>query len=291
MARNDAGGAFEALVVVNATGERSLELPSLGFPVSVVYRENLGMNIGAWEHGWRSNPGRGAYVFLQDECRIVREGWLRALMDAALQPGVGLVGESLNPAWSHSWDRLAAVHAGVQLPEHFIDGAPAERVAVYRHHMARWGVEPGADGVHLRSLVWAANENVLRLIGGFPIGANYGECIAAEIAVSRKCVAAGLTVQQVRSAPFHFVRHREWNQDLPGGAFVHSRKPPLSAHEAGPSPRDHADAEAELMADYLQESDEIGLRLRITALVRKLEERERRIRSLETALRRASVRT
>jgi hypothetical protein len=224
MARFDAGMPFTVRIVVNRTCEDDLALPPIAFPVVVTYRENVGMNIGAWERGWRDAPRHGGYLFLQDECLIVRDNWGAAFAQRSADPSVGLVGEIFNPAWDHSWERLRALHRGSDLADHFIDGRPAARVESYLDAMKRWGVDPGSTAAHLRSLVWAARRETLERIGGFPIGANYGECIAAEIAVSRKCAATGLRLAQVREAPFSFVQHREWTQETPGSAFHHSRK-------------------------------------------------------------------
>jgi hypothetical protein len=224
MCRFDAGVPFACQVVVNRTNDQDLTLPPCPFPRAIAYRENVGMNIGAWEHGWRMNAESQHYLFLQDECLVVREKWGAAFSERCADPSVGLVGEAFNPAWEHSWDRLKALHCGSSLLDHFVDGRPAGRIEAYLDAMKRWGVDPGASGRHLRSLAWAASRDTLRLIGGFPIGANYGECIAAEIAVSRKCEANRQRLVQVREAPFHFVHHREWTQEAPGATFHHSRK-------------------------------------------------------------------
>jgi hypothetical protein len=198
----------------------------------VLERENTGMNIGAWDHGWRAESGYEHYLFLQDDCQIVRAGWLAAYLErAAAEPSSGLLGESLNPAWNKSWDQLAKSRAGEVMPGHVLNGAPAERVAVYLDFMRRAGIDPGEGGYHLRALTWFARRNVLERIGGFPIGENYGECIAAEIAVSRSVIAAGLRVEQIAPAPFHFIQHADWAQAAPGGAYLHvkSRKPDMMA--------------------------------------------------------------
>jgi hypothetical protein len=64
---------------------------------------------------------------------------------------------------------------------------------------------------------------VLSEIGGFPIGRNYAECIAAEIGVSKLVESRGLSVQQVDDdEPFRFIRHEEWNQDSTGAPYTHS---------------------------------------------------------------------
>jgi len=226
MARFSAGAAHDVTVVVNSdSGVR----PPLPESVSVHVRENSGMNIGAWEHGWRSRPGYSDYLFLQDDCRVVRAGWLKAFLSRAeTNPTIGLIGESLNPAWDKSWDELARVRAGEIMPQHQIDGRPAQRVDVYLSCMRRWGVDPGASGRHLRSLVWFASRGTLERIGGFPLGADYGECIAAEIAVSRKVEAAGLAIAQLGPAPFEAIAHADWARLHAGGPYVHEKSlPPL----------------------------------------------------------------
>ena len=66
-----AGHPFQTRVVVNRAERHELTLPSRYRSVEVVYRENVGFNIGAWEHGWRKPPVFDAYLFLQEECQIV----------------------------------------------------------------------------------------------------------------------------------------------------------------------------------------------------------------------------
>jgi hypothetical protein len=288
MAAHEAGTNFDVLIVVNRTRDERIGQLNAPFPFEVAYRENLGMNIGAWDNGWRLHPDRPVYLFLQDECLIVRENWLRAFVDRCMEPNVGLVGESFNPAWDAPWTRLAAMHAASRLPDHFIDGRRAARVDSYLHHMARWGVDPGQTGRHLRSIVWAANGEALRRIDGFPLGTNYGECIAAEIAVSRKMEKAGLDVVQVSQSPFHFVRHREWNQDLPGGEFYHAQKPVEHALNDCPK-RVEYDAEALRIHSLLGDAPDGGdIALLITALMCKLEDRDRQIQALRNGAQRPS---
>ncbi|MGE0742036.1 MAG: glycosyltransferase [Hyphomonadaceae bacterium] len=219
MQTHAAGAAFDVVVVVNRTSDAPLAMPA---SVEVLERENLGMNIGAWDHGWRSKPGYDAYLFLQDECYVVRENWLTAFLDGARDGGVGLIGESINPAWDKPWPALRQHYAGARMPDHTIDGRPADRVDVYLDFMRRAGVEPGASGRHLRSLVWFATRPTLQAIDGFPIGANYGECIGAEIAVSRKVEALGKRVEQVSPEEFRFIRHVEYNRDHPQAPFSHA---------------------------------------------------------------------
>ena len=217
--RFTAGVGHERVISVNATGAPALPASLRQRVHGVLERPNAGMNIGAWDAAWRHWPGRPAYLFLQDECFAVRDGWMALVMQALEAPGTGLVGESLNPAWDKPWDRLREGPGKAELPEHFIDGCPANRVDVYLHHMRRYGIDPGEGGRHLRSLVWALRGPVLEAIGGFPQGANYGECIAAEIGVSRAVASRGLALATLGPAPFHAFRHLEWSQG-PGGPYT-----------------------------------------------------------------------
>lgn len=217
-------GECDVCVVVNKAGRGA---PSLPAHVRVIERENTGMNIGAWEAGWRAAPGYAHYLFLQDECELARPDWREAYLERARDPAIGLLGEALNAQWDKPWDALARERAGERLPGHERNGQPMERVALYLDCMRAWDVDPGPTGRHLRSLTWFARRETLEAIGGFPIGTTYGECIAAEIAVSRKVEAAGLRVEQIAPEPFAYIRHAEWKPVRHGGPFQHarSRKP------------------------------------------------------------------
>lgn len=293
MSRFDAGAPFACQIVVNRTSDQELAIPSYPFPIAIAYRENVGMNIGAWDHGWRANSDSQHYLFLQDECLVVRENWGAAFLERCADPGVGLVGEAFNPAWEHSWDRLRALHRGSTLPDHFIDGRPAGRIEAYLDAMQRWGVDPGATGAHLRSLAWAASRETLSLIGGFPVGANYGECIAAEIAVSRKCAAHNRRLVQVREAPFYFIQHREWTQESPGAAFYHSRKAMPEARW-DTTERKQLDVEAERVDAILRRlpatKDGFDQALVVASLACKLADREAQIAALRERLNRKEAR-
>lgn len=220
LSKCEAGCEYELLLVVNSTGDMRLPEHLVALSDNVIYRPNVGMNIGAWHGGWEAFSGRPFYLFLQDECFAVRDGWL-ALFAEKLERGSGLVGESVNNAWDKSWLELRETVGLDVLPEHVLDGKAANRVDVYLDFMRRHCIDPGPNGRHLRSLVWAIKGSLLARMGGFPQGANYGECIAAEIGVSRHVESLGETVDQLDYLPFHAIRHREWNQDAPGGRWSH----------------------------------------------------------------------
>ena len=178
-------------------------------------RENTGMNIGAWNHGWQSHPGHELYVFVQDEVVLQQADWLAHLVaraHSASQAGQGLflLGESLNTRWQQAWPLLRQSPLNAYAPGHPPD---VRRVDHYLQCMHRWGVDPGADGGHLRSLVWVSNRQTLQQLAGFRCGSQYGECIAAEVAASRAVIAAGGVVQQIAPAPFAVFWHPEWRKD------------------------------------------------------------------------------
>lgn len=216
-----AGIDFNICVVVNSTSETRLNL-DIELPIEVLYRSNLGMNIGGWDYGGRNHRSYDDYLFLQDECYVVRKGWLAAFRRRGEEVGIGMVGESINQSWDRSWDELHRQQEGVVLPDHVIDSKGVNRVDYYLKYFIDASIDPGLGGRHLRSLVWYFRGDVLSQLGGFPIGRNYAECIAAEIGVSKRVESLGLRVEQVDKEPFRYIRHREWNQDGPGAPFTHS---------------------------------------------------------------------
>lgn len=217
---HDPGLQYERVICVNASGGPALPVAVVERVDDLLLRANRGMNIGAWDAAWRQWVGRPVYVFLQDECYAVRDGWMCDALAAVADPDVGLAGEALNDGWDRSWDELRLGPGRDLLPEHFVNGEPANRVDVYLHHIRRFGIDPGTSGRHLRSLAWVARGDALTAVGGFPTGGNYGECIAAEIGVSRSMEAIGLRVRQIGPSPFHAFRHLEWSQDHPGGRYT-----------------------------------------------------------------------
>jgi hypothetical protein len=207
-----AGAAFEVLVVVNQTLAEPVRIDADLPGFRVLHRPNRGFNIGAWDHGWRASPGRDAYVFLQHECRLRRPSWLRPFLRRLRLPGVGLVGERENPTWDAPWAELERRFAGHTLPQHAVDGVAAPRLETYRRFWARHGVPLGERGDHLQTLVLAASGATLTRCGGFLEGRDYGEAIAAEIAVSKRIQALGLGIEIVGPEPFTYVEHPQWRE-------------------------------------------------------------------------------
>jgi hypothetical protein len=210
MATTPAGFPFQVRVVVNLASPKRLALPPRHRNVEVVYRDNSGYNIGAWEYGWCLGSPHVGYLFLQEECRLAREGWVAAFVHRASEVGIGLVGECLSPIWDAPWDELAQRLQGELLPDHWIEDSPAERVPCYLDFLNRQGIPPGPRGDHLQSLILFARRDILEAIQGFPVGGNYGEAIAAEIGISKKVQALGLRVVEVGPTPFWYIEHPQW---------------------------------------------------------------------------------
>lgn len=203
------GIPFHTRVVVNQAVDRRLELPARFAHVEVLHRPNTGYNIGAWEHGWRTGPAFPTYLFVQEECQILRRGWMEAFDREASKPEVGLVGESV--VCDCSWDLLMTDPP--ETVEGVSQGDPAFFAGLYAG-LLRLGVAPGDDGRHLQSLAFAARREVLERIDGFPLGGDWMECVVAEVAISKKVQAAGLETAQIDRRRFRYVLHPQWVKPL-----------------------------------------------------------------------------
>ncbi|MEM7327821.1 MAG: hypothetical protein AAF437_03715 [Pseudomonadota bacterium] len=279
-----AGQPFDTLVVVNSTGDTRID-EVVGDQAKVIYRENTGMNIGAWDHGWRTHSNYKSYVFLQDECSVSSPNWLVHIQKALGYSEIGLLGESINAAWDRSWETLEIAHKGAQLPDHFIEGKKADRLPAYLHAFKTWGIDRGRDGRHIRSLIWAMRSETLRRIDGFPIGRNYGECIAAEIAVSKAVESLGLKVAQIAAQEFFCFRHWEWNSNYAGHPALHKARP--SRQMVGLK-RQELDTEAinawKAVVELERSNPTIDQEIALASLAAKLKDREEEIVRLRNLL-------
>jgi hypothetical protein len=181
-----------------------------GFPV--IIRPNTGMNIGAWNSAFENYPDYKFYIFLQDECSVVRPDFLDAYKKELSLSGVGMTGESINFKWDISWQRMLQSPLNY-LTDFFSDGHRLSRVEYYLRLLGAWKIYPGSTGRHLRALVWGFNQSSLSQLNGFPLGSSKEECIASEIAVSKKIEELGLRVTQISSIPFYYFKHQEWRVD------------------------------------------------------------------------------
>ena len=214
-----AGYPWRCRIVVNQAEGRPLELPARHAGVEVFHRPNAGYNIGAWDHGWRRGPAAGLYLFVQEECRIRRPGWLRAFVDRLKDPRVGLVGESMQ--WEKfSWARAAHYYHDRWHPTELAPDSPVRLVDAIRTVLATRRIPPGRRAEHLQSLVLATRRDVLEAIDGFYHYDLYGDAVGAEVAISKAVEALGLRIRQVATEPFTYIEHPQWR---PGTARLERR--------------------------------------------------------------------
>jgi hypothetical protein len=202
------------IVVMNSDQVSNISVEKIDPEMSVIVRPNTGMNIGAWQAGFNNISEFQNYIFMQDECVIQREDFLDAYKELLDGTKNGLIGESINPRWDSPWSILqkSGLNTKIELTDQK-SNVPLRRVDYYIAMMRRWSIDPGLSGRHLRALVWAARGDNLRRLCGFPIGATKHQCIAAEIAVSRKIESLDLRVVQSHEQPFHYISHVEWKRD------------------------------------------------------------------------------
>ena len=154
------------------------------------------------------------YFFFQDECFIKNVGFITACIHRFKNDfHLGMLGESLNKNWGQSWTKLRNSNLNWLDNDHIINGKQIPRVNFYLELLKKWNVNPDTTGLHLRSLFWSFRGDLLRKMNGFHIGANKGECIAAEIATSKITSQLGYKFDQIETSPFCYVGHREWRDD------------------------------------------------------------------------------
>jgi tRNA (mo5U34)-methyltransferase len=247
----DPGVDFELILSVNCSGQ-PVEASFDEFNADqVVVQENLGMNIGAWDAGWRSSTA-DRFVFLQDDCLIKRSNWLKEFSERLNDPGIGLLGESYNTGWDRDWESMRKSQASVTIREHNLNGQPAPRVDVYLDWLARHRISPGVRAGHLRALVWAARRAVLQRIDGFTLGRDFGQCIGAEIAASKAVEQIGLRVEQIRSDPFHYIEHAEWRIDPTLHVWRHFSNHPTEQTTVPPETSQPDSQDAKLHTKYIE---------------------------------------
>ncbi len=219
------GHPFRRRVVVNQAIPKPLQLPDRFADVEVLYRENLGYNIGAWEEGWRCPSEADEFLFLQEECQILSLGWLSAFHKQLNRAKVGLVGESLiwrGFRWSEvDGHDLSAYGISVDriFPSLFEEGRMLTLPQGVLEVMNRRGIPAGASGEHLQSLILGSRREVLEAAGGFIVGRSKAEANAAEVAISRAVAAKGYQVRQVAVRPFSYISHPQWD-GLRGGKLT-----------------------------------------------------------------------
>ena len=174
-----------------------------------VNRPNVGMNIGAWNECYQLYSNYDYYLFLQDECLILNNDFLEKYISELSKPNIGMTGESINLIWNRPWSVMQRSKLNYNI---YIEAEKLNisRVNYYLSFLKKWNIKPGENAGHLRALIWGFNSQCLKKINEFPIGKNKDQCIAAEIAVSKKVQQYGFEISQIDSKPFKYISHNEW---------------------------------------------------------------------------------
>ena len=151
--------------------------------------------MGAWDLGWRSRQGYRNYLFLQDECRVVRSDWKEKYVDLLnSNKGRFIFGESLQ-YWK-SWQDLRKKYHPI-----FSECESLARVN---------NIEVGKTPTHLQTLVIAASNTALTRLDGFILADEKIQAVATEILFSRKAIAFGYSIRQTAHRPFEYFGHPQW---------------------------------------------------------------------------------
>ena len=202
---------YDILIVIN-NDNYSFEKYEVFQNIKTLIRPNTGMNIGSWNSSYLNNKNFDFYIFIQDECKILDIDFIKKYIYELSKFDVGMTGESINYKWANKWEDIARSGLNYIVGYNALK-KPIYRVQYYLSLMKRWGIKPGLTGLHLRSLVWGFKKEVLENISPFPIGKTKEECIASEIAISKKVEQLGLKVTQINKKPFKYISHLEWKLD------------------------------------------------------------------------------
>ncbi len=178
--------------------------------VYTLFRKNIGMNIGAWNEGYRYFSDYENYFFFQDECFIKKNIFFEKYLNLLSKKDLGLIGETVNTKWSKSWDEMQLSPMNYKI---LVNEEEMLRVNFYKKQITEWGIELGYSPIHLRSLSMAIKSVNLKKINGFNIGFNKEECIASEIAISKKIMNLNLKIAQSNKEHFYYIGHKEWHND------------------------------------------------------------------------------
>ncbi|MBR8830304.1 MAG: hypothetical protein N5P05_003399 [Chroococcopsis gigantea SAG 12.99] len=209
-----AGAAFDILLVCNGDSSniKSVLIQEGFSSTPLLERPNTGYNIGAWDAGWRELTDHDNFLFLQDDCLILRKNWLKGYLDKfCSNSSIGLLGESLN--WSVTWESLEKSNYNNFHRDHTLDGVKMRRIDLYRAFLKKNAIPEGSRADHLQSLILFTERPILNKIGGFCAGNSYGEAIASEIAISKKVQAAGYITEPVKPQNcFYYISHPQWEK-------------------------------------------------------------------------------
>ena len=207
--RTNSGSSFDTLIVCNGGVEEPLVLPARfnGLKARIINRRNEGYNLAAWECGWRAAGEYEFFLFLQDQCVVRKNNWLRDFeFRLSNDPGTGLLGEQL--AWDRmSWDYIR------KSTERDLGEVIARQIDIYKELLTKANIPLGDNGTHLKSIILFTSRNILQEIDGFPyIGPSYREAVASEIGFSRLIESRHYRIATVRGGNYELIGHLQWGK-------------------------------------------------------------------------------
>lgn len=213
MRKIDAGADFDTVIVCNGGDKVPLRLPARfdDLRPRLFDRENVGYNIAAWDHGWRSAGDYESFLFIQDDCFLKSRSWVSRFEHRFDQdPGIGLLGEHVVND-QMTWEFIRRGHCGGDCgpPETW----PEELhfIAAHESRFRSRGIPWPECSDHLPSIILFSRRRVLEEIGGFPyFGPSYQEGISSELAISGLVKSKGYRVSKVTDHPFELIGHPQW---------------------------------------------------------------------------------
>jgi hypothetical protein len=187
----------------------------------IFIRENTGFNLGAWDYAWRHLGNYNYFLFVQDDCLVVKDQWLVDFVSRFNYGNCGLVSECVSSLCDRPWSVLTNPRKTlmldllkyrqdptISLKEHRLKRA--KRWTLYYNTLINWRIMPGETARHATTVVQFTSRRVLQEVNGYNIGTDKSEAIAAEIGFSRKIAAHGYTVLQLRFRRHTRIKHRQW---------------------------------------------------------------------------------
>lgn len=187
---------FDILIVVNSVDLESDQEKCLNTGVEFCIRENTGLNLGAWQHGWQEREGYRYYIFLQDDCKILKDKWYSRYITLLADRKNGYIGESYQR--HRTWERIRK-----QWEDVYSD---------YVKLSEKLGIPLSYSPSHIQTVAMGCRHQVLKETGGFVIGASKSAAVAGEILTSVRAVHLGYRNRQTALSSFSFISHPQWQR-------------------------------------------------------------------------------
>jgi hypothetical protein len=188
-------------------------------------RENTGYNLGAWDYAWRHLPNHDHFLFLQDDCVVRKNGWLRDFIGRFVSTrGCGLVGENIDRSWDIPWSQLCNPAPKGDPKKNAAARKRVEWAAFFREKLREWRIPEGQTARHVTTVVQFTSRTILEEVGGYNFGNSKLEATAGEVAFSRKIVARGNLLIQVGRWRHSRIAHPQWASNAPPARLWRSVK-------------------------------------------------------------------